>query len=125
MLLCCPRPLSIVISPHNAAVSPYTMPLCIWASTMSGLTTGPQSTAQTTRCTRTAPSDATETSATSATHVSNDLYTASPRARPAGGAGPPPPLLPARVNNPRGRGALVGRAPPYPQGARLPAGAPP
>src|SRR5947209_3661593 len=45
------------------------MPLCIWASTMSGFTTGPQSTAHTTRCTRTAPRDATETSAPSDTGV--------------------------------------------------------
>src|SRR6266513_1629319 len=59
------------------------MALCIWASTMTGFTTGPQSTAQTTRCTRGAPSDPTETSATSATKLSNDLYTAIPRPRPA------------------------------------------
>src|SRR5439155_15202315 len=79
-LLCCTRPLSIVISPHSAAVRPYTMALCICASTMSGFTTGPQCTAHTTRCTRGAPSDPTETWATSATQRSNDLYTAIPRA---------------------------------------------
>ena len=42
------------------------MPPSIWAAIVSGLTTMPQSTAQTMRCTRTAPSAATSTSATCA-----------------------------------------------------------
>ena len=43
------------------------MALSTWAATVSGLTTVPQSTAATTRCTRTVLSELRETSATSAT----------------------------------------------------------
>src|SRR5438128_413207 len=39
----------MVISPHSAPVIPKTMPLSIWALTISGFTTVPQSTAHTTR----------------------------------------------------------------------------
>ena len=46
--------------------SPNTTPLSICATTVSGLTTCPQSTAHTTLCTRTSPSVPTETSATCA-----------------------------------------------------------
>src|SRR2546425_1062042 len=109
----------MAISPYSAAVSPKTIALSIWASTIDGFTTGPQSTAHTTRCTFTAPSDATDTSATSATWLSNALYTAMPRARPAGGAVPQPALLAARLSAPRWRGALLSRSRRYSYGSFL------
>src|SRR5262245_726041 len=51
---------------HRAPLIPKIMPLSIWAFTVSGFTTVPQSTAQTTRWTRTSPAFDTETSATCA-----------------------------------------------------------
>src|SRR6267143_4250065 len=62
---CCTRPFSIVTSPHKAALIPKRIPPSICALTVSGFTTVPQSTAQTTRCTRTSPALDTSTSATS------------------------------------------------------------
>src|SRR6266700_1940370 len=64
---CSTRPFLSVTSPHNAPPMPNTTPPSICALTMSGFTTVPQSTAQTTRCTRTSPASDTETSATWAT----------------------------------------------------------
>src|SRR6266480_4659782 len=78
----------MVISPYNAAVRPYTMPPWICASIWPTFTAGPQSTAQTTRCTRTAPSGATETSATCAHTVGCHSANAMPRPRPAGSGVP-------------------------------------
>ena len=66
--LCSTRPSFSVISPYRAAVSPvYDAAPPIWATTVSGLTTVPQSTAQTTRSDADAASSATSTSATWAT----------------------------------------------------------
>src|SRR5438445_13826859 len=62
---CCTRPFSIVTSPHKAPLIPKMIPPSICALTVSGFTTVPQSTAQTTRCTRTSPPLDTSTSATS------------------------------------------------------------
>ncbi len=45
----------MVMAPFSAALNPYTMPLWICCSTPAGLMTCPQSTAQTTRCTRSLP----------------------------------------------------------------------
>src|SRR5213593_1501346 len=50
----------------------------------------PQSAAHTTRCTRTAPSDPTDTSATWARKVSPNCHSAIPRDRPAGWGSAPP-----------------------------------
>src|SRR5205809_5337494 len=50
---------------------------------VSGFTTGPQSIAPTTRCTRTLPSLETDASITCATKLPNDSCTAIPRPRPS------------------------------------------
>ena len=77
----------MLISPYRAAVSPYTMPLSIWARTIAGFTTTPQSIAHHTLCTR-GRSFSMETSATSATKEPNDSAIAIPRARPWGAGEP-------------------------------------
>src|SRR6266851_2130449 len=60
---CSTRPFLSVTPPHRAPLIPKTIPLSIWAFTVSGFTTVPQSTAQTTRWTRTSPAFDTETPA--------------------------------------------------------------
>ena len=82
----------MVISPYRAAVSPKTIPPCIWASIWPRFTAGPQSTAQVTRCTRTVPLGSTDTSATSAQTVGPHSASAMPRPRPAGRGVPQPAL---------------------------------
>src|SRR5436309_2256321 len=94
----------MVISPYSAAVRPYTIAPCSCASTVSGLTRMPQSAAHTTRCTRTMPSDPTDTSATWARNVSPNCHSAIPRDLPAGGADPQPARSAARSSTPRSRG---------------------
>src|SRR6184192_1250396 len=94
----------MVISPYSAAVRPYTIALCSWASTVSGFTRMPQSAAHTTRCTRTAPSGATDTSATWDRNVSPNCHSAIPRDRPAGGADPQPARCAARSSTPTSLG---------------------
>src|SRR6266513_1150083 len=94
----------IMISPYNAAVRPYTTAPCSCVSTVSGFTRIPQSAAHTTRCTRTAPSDATETSATWHRNVSPNCHSAMPRDRPAGGADPHAACCAARSSTPTSRG---------------------
>ena len=60
----------------------------------------PQSIAQTTRCTRIAPSlSSTDTSATCATKLPNDSCTATPRARPCGSGVPQPDFSAARFKH--------------------------
>src|SRR5882724_4429961 len=61
---CCTRPFLSVTSPYRAPLIPKMIPPSIWAFTVSGFTTVPQSTAQTIRCTRTSPDFDTATSAT-------------------------------------------------------------
>src|SRR6185312_5887426 len=82
--------LSMVISPYSAALRPNTMPPCICASTWPVFTACPQSTAQTTRGTRTEPSASTDTSATSTHTVGPHSASAMPRLRPAGSGAPQP-----------------------------------
>src|SRR3972149_6808450 len=67
------------------------MPLSICATTVSGLTTTPQSTAQATLWTRSALPSPTEVSTTSATIEPKDSCSARPRNRPGGGGDPQPP----------------------------------
>ena len=74
------------------------MPDCICASTPSGLTTGPQSMAQTTRWTRMRPFS-TETSAACATTLPKDSCTAMPAACPAGSGLPQPKRLGGAVEH--------------------------
>src|SRR5216684_4816387 len=64
---CSTRPFLSVTSPYRAPLMPKMTPPSICAFTMSGFTTVPQSTAQTTRCTCTSPDGVTESSATWAT----------------------------------------------------------
>ena len=80
------------------------MPPSIWARITSGLTAMPQSTAHTTRSTLGRPSLRSETSATWATKLPNDSWTAMPRARPAGSGEPQPAFAAASSSTPRCRG---------------------
>src|SRR3989454_7984338 len=89
----------MVISPYNAAVSPYTMPPCSCASIWPTFTVGPQSTAHTTRCTRTDPSAPTDTSATCAHTVGAHSAMAMPRPRPLGTGEPQPDRKSTRLNS--------------------------
>ena len=86
------------------------MPLSICAWILSGLTMGPQSTAQTTRWTLTLPSLETETSATCATKLPNDSCTARPRPCPSGSGLPQPALSAASSRTPLWRGCLPSSA---------------
>src|SRR5205823_1246945 len=94
----------MVISPYSAAVRPNRIAPCSCASTVSGLTRMPQSAAHTTRCTRTPPSDPTDTSATWARNVSPNCHSAIPRDRPAAGTDPQPARCAARSSTPSSRG---------------------
>src|SRR2546427_296093 len=80
----------MVISPYSVAVSPYTMPPCSCASICPTFTVGPQSTAHTTRCTRTDPSGPAETSAPWAQPGGSHAAMAIPPPRRGGGGDPPP-----------------------------------
>src|SRR5207249_7839019 len=84
-----------------------------------GFRPGRRPTAHPPGCPFLALSVAPDTSAPPATYLSTDLYTAMPRARPAGGAVPQPALLAARLSAPRWRGALPSRSRRYSYGSFL------
>src|SRR5439155_1765724 len=94
----------MVISPYNAAVSPYTMPPCSCASIWPTFTVDPQSTAHTPRCTRTDPSAPTDTSATCAHTVGAHSAMAMPRPCPLGRGEPQPAFSAASSSVRRCRG---------------------
>ena len=86
------------------------IPDSICATMVSGFTYLPQSTAQTTRWTSTFPLGSTETSATWATKLPYDSWTAIPRPCPAGSGVPQPAFSAASSSTPRWRGLSARRA---------------
>src|SRR5207245_10643876 len=110
----------IATPPCSAAVTPYTTELFTWASMLEGLTTRPQSSAQTTRCTLRLRFDrSTEISITCATSPKYELTTARPRNLPPGG-GVPQPACSAAVPRPRRcRGAFLSKSRRSPQVSTL------
>ena len=81
----------------SAALRPNTMPLSICWVTIAGLTTWPQSTAQTTRCTLTLPL-VTRNLGNLRVEAAQVVDDGTPRNRPAGSGLPQPDLSAARFS---------------------------